>query len=354
MSDNKGNILKGFKKIFKKENPYNGGNSFQMEKILETRWENTLAWVNRENNINREMYNEWELLNFQADYNASIVRFTFSDSLLDNMIYLLFRLNFLYGNVGILFKDGKPIPIVENKTTIDEFGEMTKIEGFNGYELLQSNGLLSEVKSRLQKKYTITKNDMDNYIRLYAPSYNYGAYVRWMKFIRMWGELLKTINTYSYLLIKKIIFNVNDEGAAIEEIKRFFSSNSPFLINKDPDSATENRFEVAGMDNGGSGELFTYYDRWMEIFYSMLGRRINVDRKKERNITNEVEMSESNFDILENEIRVNRTNFLNEFSKKVKKPVRIIQEDKDSDSESEGGDSNKPNGKDKKEPKQDM
>lgn len=86
----------------------------------------------------------------------------------------------------------------------------------------------------------------------------------------------------------------------------------------------------------------------------MLGRRINVDRKKERNITNEVEMSESNFDILENEIRVNRTNFLNEFSKKVKKPVRIIQEDKDSDSESEGGDSNKPNGKDKKEPKQDM
>lgn len=54
---------------------------------------------------------------------------------------------------------------------------------------------------------------------------------------------------------------MNDEGAAIEEIKRFFSSNSPFLINKDPDSATENRFEVAGMDNGGSGELFTYYDR---------------------------------------------------------------------------------------------
>lgn len=246
------------------------------------------------------------------------------------MIYLLFRLNFLYGNVGIYFVDNKPIPIVENKTKINEFGEITRVEGYNGYELLQSNGLLSEVESRLKRKYTIIGEELkNNYIRLYAPSYNYGAYVRWIKFIRMWGELLKTINTYSYLLVKKIMYNVNDESAAVDEIKRFFDSNSPFLINKDTNSPDSNKFEIAGGDSGGTNDIFTYYDRWLEIYYGLLGRKINVDRKKERNITNEVEMSEDNFDILENEIKVNRKNFLKLFSSRIGISVIYLEDEED-------------------------
>lgn len=344
--EEKKSALKGFKKLFKKEVPYNGGNSFQLQKILEQRDKQILSYV-CDNKINREMYSEWELLNFQADYNASIVRFTFQDELIDNMVYLIFRLNFLYGNVGILFKDGKPIPIVENKTTIDEFGYIKKVEGFNGYELLQSNGLLSEVESKLKKRYNLTKKEIEeNYIRMYAPSYNFGAYVRWMKFIKMWNELLKIINTYSYLLIKKVMYNVNDEAAAVDEIKRFFDTNSPFLINKDTNSPDSNKFEIAGGEAGGTNDIFTYYDRWLEIYYGMLGRRINVDRKKERNITNEVEMSENNFDILENEIKINRINFLNTLSKHLGKPViiydKIEEKETDEGSEEVGEESTKP------------
>lgn len=72
----------------------------------------------------------------------------------------------------------------------------------------------------------------------------------------------------------------------------------------------------------------------------MLGRRINVDRKKERNITNEVEMSESNFDILENEIKINRINFLNTISKHLGKPVIIydkVEEKQDGETSEEDG-----------------
>lgn len=343
--EEKKSALKGFKKLFKREVPYNGGNSFQLQKILEARNNQVLAYLS-DNKINREMYSEWELLNFQADYNASIVRFTFQDSLLDNMIYLIFRLNFLYGNVGVYFKDGKPIPIVENKTKIDEYGNITSIEGFNGYELLQSNGLLSEVESKLKKRYFLSKKDQENYVRMYAASYNFGAYVRWMKFIRMWNELLKIINTYSYLLIKKVMYNVNDESAAIDEIKRFFDTNSPFLINKDTNSPDSNKFEIAGGDNGGTADIFNYYDRWLEIYYTMLGRRINVDRKKERNVTDEIEMSESNFVILENEIKINRINFLNNISKHLGKPVIIydkVEEKCDGDTDKMNGEENDKN-----------
>lgn len=334
--EEKKSILKGFKKLFKKELPYNGGNSWQLQKTLEARERQILAWVG-DNKLNKEMYNEWELLNFQADYNASIVRFTFNDEVIDNMVYLLFRLGFLYGNVGIYFKNGNPIPVVENRAILNEFGKIKSVQGFNGYELLQANGLLSEVRGKVEERYKITGENLNNYIRLYAPSYNFGAYIRWIKFIRMWEELLKTINTYSYLLIKKIVYNVNDETAAIDEIKRFFDTNSPFLINKDTNSPDSNKFEVSGGDNGGTTDIFTYYDRWLEIYYSMLGRRINVDRKKERNITNEVEMSETNFDILENEIKITRINFLNNLSKRLGKPVIIYDKIEEKNSNEESG-----------------
>lgn len=67
----------------------------------------------------------------------------------------------------------------------------------------------------------------------------------------------------------------------------------------------------------------------------MLGRRINVDKKKERNITNEVEQSEANFEILENEIKINRINFLNALSKHLGKPVIIYDKIKEEDSTEE-------------------
>lgn len=57
------------------------------------------------------------------------------------------------------------------------------------------------------------------------------------------------------------MYNVNDEAAAIDEIKRFFDTNSPFLINKDTNSPDSNKFEIAGGDNGGTTDIFEYYDR---------------------------------------------------------------------------------------------
>ena len=37
----------------------------------------------------------------------------------------------------------------------------------------------------------------------------------------------------------------------------------------------------------------------MNTYYSLLGRRCNIDMKAERNVSGEIEASQSNFDILE-------------------------------------------------------
>lgn len=339
------------KKLFKREPPLNGGNTIQVNTELVNRYETTLQYIsaNLDDGFTKNMYNWWELMNFQADYNTSLVRFTFEDSLLDNMFYLIFRCNFLYGNVGIIVEGDKYIPIVEGKSVVDECGNLKYIEGYSVYEMLNSAGLLQsdnindykidKLKKSASKCYRLKGDDLNNYIRLYTPSYFYGAYVRWFKFIKMWDKMLKKINTYSILLTKKIMYDVNDVAAANIEIKRFYNDDYPFLINLDTATPNGNKFSVDTPENSGVEQLFFFYNEWLKIYYEMLGRRLNVDKKTERNITTEVEASQETFTILENECIINRTNFLQQFSKKTGKSVKFLdKQEEDSDSTNQSDD----------------
>lgn len=340
-----------FKKMFKREVPMNGGNSFEVQKQLTAREEQVQAYVlsGIDDTYTKEnLYTWWELLQFQADYNASMVRFTFNDSYIDSMLYMLIRCGFLYGNVGIYFINNEMIPLIEGKSIVNDTGKIIYVEGYSAYEVWQSAGMLADkqtgitvddlkiekIKTKLNKEklpYVITGDDLNNYIRLYVPSFSYGAYVRWIKFIRQQDKMLKKINTYSYLLTKKIIYEVNDIAAANVEIQRFYKDEYPFLINLDAATPNGNKFIVDGPDNAGVEQLFYYYNEWLKIYYEMLGRRLNVDKKSERNITSEVEASQEVFTILENEYLVNRINFLQEFSKRINKPIIFLDKQEETE-----------------------
>lgn len=338
------------KKLFKREAPINGGNTFEMEKILNAKDDNIQQYINKEldSGIMVNQYTYWELLQFQADYFASTVKVTFEDNEIDPKIYLLFRCNFLYGNVGLYKKGEDLIPIVESSHEIDAAGNLKKVTGYSAFEVATTTGTLTDNESKYKTKYIIRKSELKNYARLYVPSYGFGAIVRWFKFIQQQEALLKKIYTYSFLLTKKITYNVNDVAAANTEIKRFFNDNYPFLINMDTTSPHANKFETEGAGKGSSGseDIFYYYEKWLKIYYEMLGRRFNVDRKGERNITSEVDASQENFSILENEMKINKINFIEVVSKLIGKTYKILdgenQEDNGEDRDnSEGNRSSK-------------
>lgn len=318
------------KTLFKREPPINGGNTFEMEKILTAKEDSINQYLNQnlESGFIVNQYNYWELLQFQADYFASTLRITFKDNKIDPKIYLLFRCNFLYGNVGLLKKGEDLIPIVESSHHIDASGNLIKITGYSAYEVATTTGTLTENEKKFKTKYVIRKQDMENYARLHVPSYGFGAIVRWYKFVLMQEALLKKLYTYSFLLTKKITYNVNDIGAANIEIKRFFSDDYPFLVNLYPSIPNGNKFSADSVGNGAaSEEIFYYYERWLKIYYEMLGRRLNVDRKGERNITSEVDASQENFTILENEMKINKINFIKDVEKLIGKSCEILNEE---------------------------
>lgn len=319
------------KALFKREPPINGGNTFEMEKILNTKEDTIKDYIrgNLDQNVLINQYNYWELLQFQADYFASTVRVTFEDNIIDPKVYLLFRCNFLYGNVG-MYKQGEDlIPLVEASFNIDDKGNLIKVTAYSAYEVATTTGTLTENAHKFKTKWILKKDDLKNYARLVVPSFGFGAIVRWYKFIMQQESLLKKIYSYSFLLNKKITYNVNDTDAATIELKRFFNDNYPFLINLDTVSPNANKFEVEGVGSGGnsSEDIFFYYEKWLKIYYEMLGRRFNIDRKGERNITSEVEASQDNFTILENEMKINKINFLKDFSKLINKNYKLLEEE---------------------------
>lgn len=319
------------KKIFKKEPPINGGNTFEMEKILNAKEDSITQYINKglDNVVMTHQYTYWELLQFQADYFASTVRVTFEDNEIDPKIYLLFRCNFLYGNVGLL-KDGDDlIPLVEASHVIDGSGNLKKVVAYSAFEVATTTGTLAENKSKFKTKWIIKDDKLKNYARLYVPSYGFGAIVRWYKFINQQEALLKKLYAYSFLLTKKITYNVNDTAAANIEIKRFFNDDYPFLINLDTMNPQANKFDSESVGNGGTGseEIFYYYEKWLKIYYEMLGRRLNVDKKGERNITSEVDASQENFTVLENEMKINKINFIKVVSKLINKDYKMLDEE---------------------------
>lgn len=340
----------GLRKIFKREPPINDGNTFELQKILEAKETHINDYIRSDlsPNIMKNQYTFWELLQFQADYFASSTRFTFEDNVLDPKLYILMRCNFLYGNVGLLKKGEDYIPIVESYFEMDSCGNLKKVVGYSAYEVVLTQGSLKDNINKFKTRYTITKKDMENYARLHVGSWGFGAVVRWTKFILQQESILKKIYIHSYLLNKKITYNVNDISAANVEVKRFFSDDYPFLVNIDTISPNANKFEVEGVGNGyGSNEsesIFYYYEKFIKIYYEMLGRRMNTDRKGERNITSEVEASQEQFLILENELKINKINFLNEVKRIVGKDYKLLEKEDNNIGEEDKQDIG-PNGK---------
>lgn len=315
------------KKMFKKELPLDRGNSWETKKILETKEQNIKSYIKKDIDfeITKKQYTYWELLNFQADYFTNLLQITFKDNALDNKIYLLFRCNFLFGNCGLLKKGDQLIPVVESTSDIYVDGSIKKIVAYSAYEVISKQGALKD--NVYNKKIIITKNDLKNYARLVVPSFQFGAIIRWHRFIEMQESLLKKIYNYSYVLTRKINYNVNDIDASTAELKRFFNDDYPFIVNIDTINPQTNKFTTTGLENkGSSDDIFYYYDKWQAIFYQLLGRRFNADKKGERNITSEVESTQDNFEVLENEQKINKINFLNDCVQLVQKNWEYVKQ----------------------------
>lgn len=301
--------------------PITGGNSFETQKILQAQDminQSTIPRLvkNYQNSLVDKSYNLYWLLQFHANYFTSLFPVKTKDARINELIYNCFRVHFLYGGCGVYKKGDTLIGLYENKVHVNKIGEITKIEFKSLTDMLACKGI--DEHKKLDICLTLSGDELKNYARLRTQSIGFGAIVTWLPFIKQQESILKKIYMYSFIFHRKIAYKAQDETTSRQELDAFFNDDVPFYLELDADVGTGNKFTSEGIKNGTSGgtsELIEYYNFFVETYYHLLGRRFNTDEKKERNISSEVKASQSNFDILQNEDRICKEDFLNALTK---------------------------------------
>ncbi|WP_300351372.1 hypothetical protein [Clostridium sp.] len=110
------------------------------------------------------------------------------------------------------------------------------------------------------------------------------------------------IITQTYVYLKKLGYRAENKDAILKELELFFDEANPFIVTSNMTRDISNRIVAEGMDVDFKGsDLIEYYEKTIYSFYHLIGRRINNDVKKERNVSNEVDASQENYDIIQSD-----------------------------------------------------
>lgn len=315
--------------------PISGGNSFSMNEYLNAKEANIHLFKERNvqsldsftSRITAELdaqsinntYNYWFILNFMADYFSNIVPFRFKDVNIQRAVMIAIRLGVIYGQSALWWNDNKLAGMYINNLEHDEMGYPKVLDLASGVSLLLTQSKQYDGKTEFKgyEALKVVPKEVDDNIFTFLP-YNYrvGGLINWRPFLLTFERLLKMVYTNSFQYAKSFTYRVNDVEMAYDEIKMFFNNENPFLIevgNDDTPLANRiNKIEIG--DSGSSYNLFTFIKDYLNLFYELIGRRENTDKKNERNIKGEVQASQNNFDVLQNEL-TNSIHYLLEWVK---------------------------------------
>lgn len=307
--------------VFSSESPISGGNNYTLYSLIEAVEQNINARVSNEaiskaisktNLSNNRTYNTYWLLNFQADYFSNLVDFKLDNYQVNRQVAIAIRLGIIYGS-SVLWKRGNQVTAMYvNNLELDEAGSPKRVKMYRGDYVLMSQSLDFK-KDGIQWIERDVSND-ENFFIFIPNDYNLGGLIKWMPFIIQLENLLKMLNTHSYSYLKSILFNVKDKDALLQELELYFNPDNPFLINTGDESVLSNKFKEFQIhkDLSNTDGLIEFIKEFLNIYYDLIGRRYNSDRKNERNITSEVNASQENYDILQRSLKRN-INYMLEF-----------------------------------------
>jgi len=266
-----------------------------------------------------QLINNYYLLNYMVDYFVNTIDFDCNDIFLFEHIVKIIRVAFLYGRAGI-YIDNKNFSIPKIyavsivKTEIDIFGNLIKAELGNIHNYINSQ---TEIKIDENVNNILIENEQcDNLIIFNWGTSSFSAWVNIYPFILQQEMLLEMLLTTAFSKIKKFAYNVNDVSQITKEFDLFFNSKNPFVIKSGLiDKEFGNRIEEFNNNfNSGGDEMINFYNDYINIYYSLFGRRINEDEKKERNITMEVGASQEQYSALQAEYKTQFKIFCEKFN----------------------------------------
>ncbi len=280
-------------------------------------------WCNK--NLANKTINPYYLLQLQANYFCNTCKFETNNKRLESMIYLIIRGAFMFGRAGLyidpLTKQFYPVYIKNAKKDI--YGNYKFIEYGSLY-----NALTTQDGNVSINTFTITGDDCLNMLIFSWGTMEMSAWVYVWPFVQFQNQLLQMLVNQSFAYSKKFIYKVQNMLQVGTELEALFNPNNIFLISMS-DQDLSNKLEV--MDSFGDTQkgFIDYYNEVLNAFYEVLGRRTNTEQKKERNVTDEVEASQDNFDIVQSDYLNQFKLFIDSINNHVLKPPGLTIKVKD-------------------------
>lgn len=352
---------------FKEVQPLSGGNAFDVRMNLDAArdvamstgfWNNNpkqaLDFSNINNVVNQtvEKYINntippwWVLLSEQANYFCNQFQWKCEDTLIKSQIINTIRCTF-YAGIGGLYLN--PVTLKFEAIAIANIdynsgGELKKVEYTPANQYLMG---VNKEQEDFKGVLTIEGERLKNVAVFKWGTQALSAWIRLLPYIKLQHMLLEmmTVSTFAYM--KKFEYVCNDPSTAKQEMELFFNPKSAFIMRAGFSSDSMNRFKTVEASGAQTSplELIEYYKEIMGVVYHNIGRRENVDTKKERNISSEVDASQENFDIIFKDVNAQFNIFINNLntilSANGKSPVEILLEDVvEQPEQQEGGEDN--------------
>lgn len=227
-------------------------------------------------------------------------------------IYLLISTVWVFGTCGV-YKDksGALIPmILVGDFKSDPNGNIVEADGiYAGSNLAwgkidldnQTGKVNTNKRTDLKngKKFALNKN---NCVFFKSNTWKIPAFLIYWDFICGIDSLKTTADNLARLTSITMLYYSKNTTTSKEEIKHLSKTRSGVAYIHGTSDELKNKLE--NFDTQAAQSLIAlteYVTFYKQFFYTYIGRRFNINEKAERNIDSEVQFSQYNFDVLENE-----------------------------------------------------
>lgn len=268
--------------------------------------------------INDKQLNIWWLLLQQANYFVNTIKFTCTSPLLYEKLKQVILIAFLEGKGGLFWDDKlkiwKVCRVVNLEFNKDQILSSAKVD-FNNIEF--ANNYITKDTENLTE---LSASELTNLFIFKWNQQMLGAYVLMLPFCRLQQMWLNQITILSILQSKQFYVKQTLKSEDKSWVKNFLNPKLIWLIIRKGLGLSD---KVEIIDNTALLQNISVaidnYKKLVDIYNDIFGVKNNTDFKKERNVSDEIEASQDQFNALQNEYI---TNFCI-FAERIKNSVRL-------------------------------
>lgn len=288
---------------------FTGGNWFDMNVALEAQHDKSKINLGNGYNDNYDdidasidstiqpfRYIDYYLLKQWAMYFTNLFRWESNSYKIDEKIKKLLYYGFFNGESALYFNpvscEWDVVLIAEKE--IGFYGNIRKVRYYYTPTF--------DKNERPLPKYIFTSTDVNRFVFYKFRTDAMSCWVWLWPAVRIQNMLLNQINVANIISNKQIMLSIDNETDNKKELKTFLSPLRFWVFGRAKLKLEDSIKRLTDQDQLTISEKYLeIYRQTIDIYHDIFGFRNNSDFKKERNVSNEVDASQSMFDNIQNE-----------------------------------------------------